>query len=74
MEGCIAVGLLAVEMGIDEVSDGQIRILRDGGFDLVVERRELGIHHDDAVVADHDEDVAANAFEACKSCCQGRWF
>ena len=24
-----------------------------------VQRRKLGIHHDDAIVADHDEDVAA---------------
>jgi hypothetical protein len=28
-----------------------------------VERRKLGIHHDDAVVADHNKDVAALAFE-----------
>ena len=42
---------------------GKVRVLGDGGLDLVVQRRELGVHHDDAVVADYDEDVAALAFE-----------
>jgi hypothetical protein len=59
----IAAGLLAVEMCIDEILDGKIRVVGNGGLDLVMQRRELGVHHDDAVVADHDEDVAALAFE-----------
>ncbi len=59
MEGRVATGLLAMEMGIDEILHGKIRVLGDGGFELVMQRRKLGIHHDDAVVTGHDEDVAA---------------
>ena len=42
---------------------GSGEIFCDGGLDLVVERRELAVHHDDAVGADRDRDVAALALE-----------
>ena len=63
MERGIAAGLLAMEMGVDEILYGKARILGDRSLDLVVEWRELSVHHDDAVVADHDEDVAALTFK-----------
>ena len=50
-------------MGVDQIFDGQRRDLLDGGLDLVVQRRELAVDHDDAVGADRDRDVAALAFE-----------
>jgi hypothetical protein len=59
----LPAGLLAVEMRVDEVPDGLLRHRRDGGLDLVVERRELAVHHDDAVTAHRDRDVAALAFQ-----------
>jgi hypothetical protein len=46
----VAAGLLAVEMDVDEITDGLARQRRDGGLDLVVERRKLAVHHNDAVV------------------------
>ena len=52
MERRIAAGLLAMEMSIDEILDRQRRVVSDRGFDLVMERRKFGIHHDDSVVAD----------------------
>jgi hypothetical protein len=57
----VAAGLLAVEMGVDEITDGLARQRRDGGLDLVVERRKLAVHHDDAVVPHCEHDVAAAA-------------
>ena len=63
MEQRISAGVIAVIMGVDEIFDGQRRDLLDGGLDLVVERRELAVHHDDAVGADRDGDVAALALE-----------
>ena len=47
----------------DGVLDRQRRDRLDGGLDLVAERGELRIHHDDAVGADRDRDVAALAFQ-----------
>jgi hypothetical protein len=52
-----------MEVGVDEILDGERRDRRDRGLDLGGERRELAIHHDDAVGADGDGDVAALAFE-----------
>jgi hypothetical protein len=59
----LAAGLLAMEMGVDEIFYWKVRVLGDGGLELVMQRCKLGIYHDDAVVTDHDEDVAALAFE-----------
>jgi hypothetical protein len=45
MERGIAAGLLAMEMGIDEILYGKVRVLGDGCLDLVMQWRELGVHH-----------------------------
>jgi hypothetical protein len=63
MKRRVAAGVIAMEMGIDHIFDRQRRELLDRGLDLVVERRELGVHHDDAVGAHRDGDVAALARE-----------
>src|SRR5580700_6533513 len=61
-ELAIAAGVIAVEMGIYDVLDllaaaGSI----DGRLDLVVQRRELGIHLDDRVIAAGYDDIPALA-------------
>ena len=61
--GRVAAGVIAVEVRVDQILDRQRRDRFDGGLDLVVQRRELAVHHDDAVGADRDRDVAALAFE-----------
>jgi hypothetical protein len=63
MERGIPAGLLAMEMGIDQILYGKARAPGDGRLDPIMQRRQLGVHHDDAIVADHDQDVAALAFE-----------
>ena len=62
-ERLVAAGMIAMEMGDDEVADRLAGQRRDGGLDLAVQRRELAVHHDDAVIGDRDGDVAALAFE-----------
>jgi hypothetical protein len=63
VEQRVTAGVIAVIVGIDHVFDGQRRDFRDRRLDLVVERRELRVHHDDAVRADGDGDVPAEAFQ-----------
>src|SRR5215470_11001561 len=63
LEVRISAGVVAVEMGVDDVFDRQRRDRLDGGFDLVGQRRKLRIHHDDAVCADRNRDIAALALE-----------
>jgi hypothetical protein len=70
MERGIAAGLLAMEMGIDEILYGKVRVLGDGCLDLVMQWRERGVHHDDAIVTDHDEDVAAATSSGSAAWCQ----
>jgi hypothetical protein len=48
---------------VDEETYGLRRDHRDRDLELVVHRRELTIHHDDAIVADDDGGVAAKAFK-----------
>jgi len=62
-EGRVAAGVIAVIMRVDQVLDRLIADFRNRRFQLVVHRRELRIHHDDAVRADGDRDVAACALE-----------
>jgi hypothetical protein len=63
MEGCISAGVIAVIMGVDEVLDGQRRDFRDGSLDLVVQRCELAVYHDDAVGSNRDCNIAALTLE-----------
>jgi hypothetical protein len=63
VEERISAGVIAVIMGVDEIFDRQRRDLLDGGLDLVVERRELAVHHDGAIGADSDGDVSALTLE-----------
>jgi hypothetical protein len=37
-----------MEMGVDGILYGKVRVLCDGDLDLVMEGRELGVHHDNA--------------------------
>ena len=62
-EVVVSAGVVAVEMGVDHVLDRQGRDRLDRSLDLVGERRELAVDHDDAVGADGDGDVAALAFQ-----------
>jgi len=61
--GFIAAGVISVEPGVDQIFHGQRRDRGDRGLDLVVERRELPVHHDDAIAADGHRDVAALSFQ-----------
>src|SRR6185369_3534813 len=58
-----ATGMVAVEVSQDRVLDRQRRDRLDGGLDLVAERRELRVHHKDAVGADRNRDVATLPFQ-----------
>ena len=58
-EVLVPAGVIAVIVRVDQILDRQRRDRLDGGLDLVGERRELAVHHDDAVGADRDRDVAA---------------
>jgi hypothetical protein len=51
--------MIAMVVGVDQVFDRRRRKRLDGGLDLVGERRELAVDHDDGVGADRDRDVAA---------------
>src|SRR6185437_13341129 len=62
-EARIAAGVVAVMMRVDQEFERLRRHRGDGRLELVVHRRELAVHHDDAVVAGGDGDVAARAFE-----------
>jgi hypothetical protein len=65
MEGQIAASLLTMEIGIDELVDGKVRVLGDGGLEPFIQRRKLGIDQDGGVVTDHGQNAAAaiKAFE-----------
>ena len=43
-ERLVAAGMIAMEMGDDEVADRLAGQRRDGGLDLAVQRRELAVH------------------------------
>ncbi len=55
--------MIAVEMGEQEIADRQRRDFPDRGLDLVVQRRELVVDHDHAVIGDRNDDIAAFALE-----------
>jgi len=60
----IPAGMIAVEMGVDDVFDRLAAgHLVHGRFDLLVQRRELSIHLDDRVIANGNDDVPALAFQ-----------
>jgi hypothetical protein len=63
VKGCVTAGVIAMVVGVDEILDGQRRDFLDGGLELVVHRGELAVHHDDAVGADRDRDIAAGALQ-----------
>ncbi len=50
-------------MGVDEIFDRLARHQHDGVLDLVVQRRELAVDHDDAVPGHRHGDIAALALE-----------
>src|SRR5258705_7590679 len=56
--------MVTVEVRDDRVLDRQRRDRLDGSLDLVAERSELGVDHDDAIAADSKRDIAALTFEA----------
>src|SRR3977135_562404 len=63
-EGRVAARVVAMEMRVDQIFDRlAARHFVDGRFDFVLQRRELAIHLDDAVIADCSHDVAALAFQ-----------
>ena len=51
--------MVAVEMGVDQVFYREIRDASDCGLDLVVQRREFAVHHDDAVFRHRHGNIAA---------------
>ncbi len=59
----VAAGVVAVKMGVDEIFDRLVRDRRDRGLDLVMQRREFAVDHDDAVFCNGDRDIAALAFQ-----------
>ena len=63
-ELAIAAGMIAVEMGIDDVFDRlAAACFIDGRLDLIVQRREFGIHLDYCVIAARSDDIPALAFQ-----------
>ena len=59
-EGLVTAGVVAMIMGVDQIFDRQIGDGGDHGLDLVMERRELAVDHDDAVLCQCHGDVPAN--------------
>ena len=62
-EDGVASGVVAVPVGVDEELQLAVMDLCGRGADLVGQRRELIVDHQDAVVADEQADVAAGTFE-----------
>src|SRR5258708_29907083 len=62
-KGFVAAGMVAVKMRVDEIFDRLVRDRGDRGLDLVMQRREFAVYHDDAVLPDGDGDVPALALE-----------
>src|SRR4029453_15667154 len=56
--------MVTVVVRDDRVLDRERRDRLDRRLDLVAERGELGVHHDEAVAADEERDVAALTFQA----------
>ena len=53
----VAARVVAMNVGVDQEPDLGVRDPSDRGHDLVRERRELVVDHDDAVLAHRDADV-----------------
>ena len=62
-EALVAARMVAMEMRVDEIADRLLRNGCDRRLDLVMQRRELAVDHDDAVVAHRGGDVAAHSFD-----------
>ena len=62
-EVLVAAGMIAVHVRVDDELDRLRRELLDGGGDLVAQRRELRVDHEDAVGPDEHADGAALAVE-----------
>jgi hypothetical protein len=59
----VAPRMVPVQMRVDEITDWQRSERRDGRLKLVVHRRELAIHHNQAVLANRDGDIAAETLQ-----------
>src|SRR4029079_1240577 len=59
LEVLVSASVVAMIVRVDHVLDGQRRDRLDGGLDLVRQRRELAIDHEDALVTDGDGDISA---------------
>jgi hypothetical protein len=59
----IPAGVIAVVMRVDQIAHRLLGDGRDRCLDLVVQRRELSVHHDHAVGGHRNGDVAALAFQ-----------
>jgi len=46
-KGFVPAGVVAMIVRVDEIFDRQVRDNSNGGLDLVMQRRELAVHHDD---------------------------
>ena len=62
-ERFVAAGMVAMKMRVDEIFDRLVRNRRNRGLDLVMQRRELAVDHDDPVFRHRHGDVSALAFE-----------
>ncbi len=59
----VAAGVVAVHVGVHHEADRFVGNLVDGRGDLLRERRELRVHHEDSFRPDEHADGAALAFE-----------
>ena len=62
-EVLVAAGVIAVHVRVHDELDRLRRELLDGGGDLVAQRRELRVDHEDAIGPDQDADGPALTFE-----------
>src|SRR5207247_10946640 len=59
----VTAGVVAVHMRVDHEFNWRLGDLPDGGHNLVVQRGELGVHHEHAIGADQQANCAALTIE-----------
>ena len=59
----VAAGVIAVHVGVHQEANRLVGNLMDGRGDLLRQRRELRVHHEDSIRPDQHADSAALAFE-----------
>ena len=59
----VASDMVAVNVGVDHEADLAVVQVGDGGQDAFRQRGELVVHHDDAVIAHRQPDIAAGSFQ-----------